>query len=235
MAAAQGPLIHRETLQEKIFSVLKKWILDGTLKPGEKIIESAVARRLEVSRAPLREALFLLAQRGFVTIRSHRGAYVTRLSNRDIREIFEIREILEIHAAKRLRENLTPENVSCLKAALGRLKAATDARDIAAFSEADFGFHKTIWELSGNHQISQVLVNLTTRFFGYEQIRDMANSPKFLYESVFDDHSRMLQLVLEGSDEELENGFHNSFETFLKYVLTRFQEQELPEKKEKAG
>jgi len=235
MATAQEPLIHRETLQEKIFSVLKKWILDGTVKPGEKIIESAVARRLEVSRAPLREALFLLAQRGFVTIRSHRGAYVTRLSNRDIREIFEIREILEIHAAKRLRENLTPENVSCLKAALGRLKAATDARDIAAFSEADFGFHKTIWELSGNHQISQVLVNLTTRFFGYEQIRDMANSPKFLYESVFDDHSRMLQLVLEGSDEELENGFHNSFETFLKYVLTRFQEQELPEKKEKAG
>ena len=149
MVAAQEPLIHRETLQEKIVSVLKRWILDGTLKPGEKIVESTVARRLEVSRAPLREALFLLAQRGFVTIRSHRGAYVTRLSNRDIREIFEIREILEIHAAKRLRENLTPENVSRLKAALAHLKVATDARDIAAFSEADFGFHKTIWELLG--------------------------------------------------------------------------------------
>jgi DNA-binding GntR family transcriptional regulator len=235
MVITQEPLIHRETLQEKIFSVLKRWILDGTLKPGEKIVESTVSRRLEVSRAPLREALFLLAQRGFVTIRSHRGAYVTRLSDQDIREIFEIREILEIHAARKLRENLTPENVSLLKAALARLKAATDARDIAAFSEADFGFHRTIWELSGNHQISQVLVNLTTRFFGYEQIRDMANSPKFLYESVFDDHSHMLQLILQATDEDLEVGFHKSFETFLQYVLTRFHEQELAEKKELAG
>ncbi|MFZ0739747.1 MAG: GntR family transcriptional regulator [Candidatus Acidiferrales bacterium] len=235
MAVVQEPLIQRETLQEKIFDVLKKWILDGTLKPGEKIVESTLARRLEVSRAPLREALFLLAQRGFVTIRTHRGAYVTRLSNRDIREIFEIREILEIHAAKRLRTKLVPENVTRLKAALERLKAATDARDIAAFSEADFGFHKTLWELSGNHQVSQVLVNLTTRFFGYEQIRDMANSPRFLYESVFEDHARMFQLILEGTDQELENGFHNSFETFLKYVLTRFQEQEPPEKTEPAS
>ena len=228
MALVQEPLIYRESLREKIFDVLKKWILDGTLKPGQKIVESTLARRLQVSRAPLREALFLLAQRGLVTIKPHRGTYVTRLSEREIREIFELREILEMHAAKRLRANLTAEKAEELRNALDRLRQAARARDIVAFREADFGFHRSLWNLSGNRNIAEVLVNLTTRFFGYEQIRDMANSPKFPYDSVFEDHQRMLQVILNGSDNDLEEEFRESFQTVLNNVLARFAQQEQP-------
>src|ERR1700728_2409116 len=154
MSLVQEPLIHRESLREKVFDVLKRWILEGTLKPGQKIIEATLASRLQVSRAPLREALFLLAQQGLVTIRPHRGTYVTRLSECEIREIFELREILETHAAKRLRANLTPEKAEELKIALDRLRKATRDRNIVAFNEADFAFHRTLWTLSGNQNMA---------------------------------------------------------------------------------
>src|SRR4029077_5171694 len=83
-------LIQKEVLRDKICDVLKGWILDGTLKPGERIVELTLARKLEVSRAPLREALWLLSRQGLVQIRAHHGTTVTQLSEQDIREIFEI-------------------------------------------------------------------------------------------------------------------------------------------------
>jgi len=92
-------LIRKEVLRDKICDVLKGWILDGTLQPGERIVELTLSRKLDVSRAPLREALWLLARQGLVHIRAHHGATVTQLSEQDIREIFEIRETLETRAA----------------------------------------------------------------------------------------------------------------------------------------
>src|SRR5688572_25622965 len=115
-------LIQKEVLRDKIFDVLKGWILDGTLKPGERIVELTLSRKLDVSRAPLREALWLLARQGLVQIRAHHGAYVTQLSEQDIREIFEIRETLETRAALKIRARLDPHVTSVLKEALAELE-----------------------------------------------------------------------------------------------------------------
>src|SRR6516162_10701169 len=99
-------LIEKEVLRDKIGDVLRGWILDGKLQPGERIVELTLARELNVSRAPLREALWLLARQGLVEIRAHHGAFVTQLSEQDIREIFEIRETLETRAALRIHARL---------------------------------------------------------------------------------------------------------------------------------
>src|SRR5258708_28453435 len=93
-------LIEKEVLRDKIGDVLRGWILDGELKPGERIVELTLSRKLNVSRAPLREALWQLARQALVHIRAHHRAYVTQLPGRDIPETFEIRELLETHAAK---------------------------------------------------------------------------------------------------------------------------------------
>src|SRR6185436_11730358 len=159
-------LIQKEVLRDKIGDVLKGWILDGTLKPGERIVELTLARKLEVSRAPLREALWLLARQGLVQIRAHHGAHVTQLSEQDIRDIFEIREALETRAALKIRARLAPPVAARLKEALADLEAACRARDMRAFSAADLRFHSTLWELSGNPHLQEVLHDLSTRFFG---------------------------------------------------------------------
>jgi DNA-binding GntR family transcriptional regulator len=218
-------LIQKEVLRDKIFEVLKGWILDGTLQPGERIVELTLARKLEVSRAPLREALWLLARQGLVHIRAHHGAYVTQLSEQDIREIFEIREALEIRAALKIRSRLNPSVKAALQHALAELEEACKARDIRLFSAADLKFHKTLWELAGNRHLQDILHDLSTRFFGYELIRDLPHSEKFRFDIMAEEHRKMVRLILEGSEREIEAGFRKAFDGFLDYVLVRFSEK----------
>src|SRR5262245_34104756 len=192
-------LIQKEVLRDKICDVLKGWILDGTLKPGERIVELTLARKLEVSRAPLREALWLLARQGLVHIRAHHGAYVTQLSEQDIREIFELREVLETRAALKIRARLGVSVKALLQDALAELEAACEARDIRRFSAADLKFHKTLWELAGNRHLQDILHDLSTRFFGYELIRDLPHAAKFRFDVMSEEHRKLVRLILEGS------------------------------------
>jgi DNA-binding GntR family transcriptional regulator len=218
-------LIQKEVLRDKICDVLKGWILDGTLKPGERIVELTLARKLEVSRAPLREALWLLARQGLVHIRAHHGAYVTQLSEQDIREIFEIREALEIRAALKIHGRLDASVKATLQHALAELEEACKVRDIRRFSAADLKFHKTLWELGGNRHLQDILHDLSTRFFGYELIRDLPHSEKFRFDIMAEEHRKMVRLILEGSEREIEAGFRKAFAGFLDYVLARFSEK----------
>lgn len=218
-------LIQKEVLRDKIGDVLKGWILDGTLKPGERIVELTLARQLDVSRAPLREALWLLARQGLVHIRAHHGAYVTQLSEQDIREIFEIREILETRAALKIRGRLSLSVKALLQDALTELETACEARDIRRFSAADLKFHKTLWELAGNRHLQDILHDLSTRFFGYELIRDLPHAAKFRFDVMADEHRKLVKLIFEGTELEIEAGFRKAFAGFLEYVLVRFSEK----------
>jgi DNA-binding GntR family transcriptional regulator len=225
VGASQTDFIQKEVLRDKIFDLLKGWILGGVLKPGEKIVELSLAKKLNVSRAPLREALLALSQQGFITIKPHHGAFVTQLSGRDIREIFELREVLEIHAAQKVRQTLSAESVERLNESLHELETAARNRDVLQFAEADFNFHRTLWSLAGNMHLEKLLIDISTRFFGYEQIRDQS-TPSFRFDEMYEEHRKMVNLVLEGSDLDIENGFKESYREFLNYVLTRFGEQD---------
>jgi DNA-binding GntR family transcriptional regulator len=213
--------IQKEVLRDKIADVLRRWILNGTLQPGERIIELTVSRKLNVSRAPLREALWALERQGLVEIRPHHGATVTLLSEQSIREIFEIREILELHAAKKLRAHRDETATAALQQALSQLEEAARARDMARFCAADFEFHRTLWRLSGNRHLQEILESISARFFGYALIRDLPEADAYRFDAVVEEHRRMLGLVFSGSDAELEEGFRKSFDAFCTYVLAR--------------
>jgi DNA-binding GntR family transcriptional regulator len=217
--------IQREILRDKIFDVLKTRILDGTLAPGDRIVESTIARQLQVSRAPLREALWLLANVGLVQIKAHQGAFVARFSPEDIKEIFEIREILETHAAKKARATLTLDGQRRLQSALSVLEGAARDRDVARCTNADMEFHRAIWELSGNRHLTEILNDISTRFFAYELIRDLRNAGNYQFDAKVEEHRELLHLVLNGADHEIEVGFREVFARFLNYVLTCFQEE----------
>ncbi|HZJ45598.1 MAG TPA: GntR family transcriptional regulator [Pyrinomonadaceae bacterium] len=225
VSVSPAEFIQKEVLRDKIYELLKGWILGGKLKPGEKVVELALAKQLNVSRAPLREALLALSQQGFITIKPHQGSFVTELSGQDITEIFEVREVLEIYAAKKVRRSLTPERVAVLKRGLEELEEAARNRDVLQFAEADLNFHRALWSLAGNSHLEKLLIDISTRFFGYEQIRDHSNAPDFKFEEMVEEHRRMVNLVLSGSDEEVEVGFKHAYNEFLEYVLQRFGEK----------
>jgi DNA-binding GntR family transcriptional regulator len=217
--------IQREILRDKIFDVLKTWILDGTLTPGERIVESTIARQLQVSRAPLREALWLLANVGLVQLKAHQGAFVARLSQQDIKEIFEVRQTLETHAAKKVRATLTPDSKIRLENAMTALENAARVRDVARCTNADMDFHRTICELSGNRHLTEILNDISTRFFAYELIRDLRNPGSYQFDEKVAEHRELLGLILNGTDRAIEAGFRELFARFLNHVLTRLQEE----------
>src|SRR5262245_61772458 len=125
--------IRKEVLRDKVFEVVRDMILAGELRPGERIVESVLASRLGVSRAPMREALGRLAGDGLVRLEPHHGAYVTRLSEQELRDFFEIRETLETLAAKKIRASLRPEKEARLRAALATMQKAGRRKDMRAF------------------------------------------------------------------------------------------------------
>jgi DNA-binding GntR family transcriptional regulator len=222
---AADRLVQKEVLRDKIAKVLREWILNGTFKPGDRIVEYVLARRLRVSPTPLREALWLLSRQGLVEIHTHRGAFVTRLSDRDIREIFKIRELLETHAAKTIRATLTPVKRRRLEGAVRELDEAARARDIASFSAADLAFHETLWELSENRHIQEILREISSRFFSYELMRDLPHGRQFRFDAMADEHRALVDLILTGTDKGIEAGFRKAFAVFLAYVLERFGEK----------
>ena len=225
----QAPAIHKEVLRDKIFEVLKTWILDGTLKPGERIVEYTLASRLNVSRAPLREALWLLSNRGLVTIKAHHGTFVTQLSEQDILDIFEVREALETCAARKIRASLTPEKRDQLRKAMAELENAGQERDMARFSDADHAFHGALAALCENRHIEGALRDLSARFFGYELIRDVPHAEIFRFDDMVRDHRRMIELILKGDERAIDEGYRAIFAGFREHLLERFRShQERP-------
>jgi DNA-binding GntR family transcriptional regulator len=98
-----------------IHEALKRAILEGRLRPSERINQEQVARELGVSRTPVREALHWLARDGLVDLQPRRGAFVSAFDERDVFEIYDLRELLEPHAAARACLLATPADAAALR------------------------------------------------------------------------------------------------------------------------
>ena len=102
-------------LREVVSEALREAIIDGALKPGERLMEIQLADELGVSRTPIREAIRRLELEGFLIMVPRRGTYVADLSIKDINEVFEIRTALDVLAAGLAAERITEEELEKLE------------------------------------------------------------------------------------------------------------------------
>jgi DNA-binding GntR family transcriptional regulator len=131
---------------------LRREILAGSLAPGERLVEEQITRKFGISRAPLREALRLLGQQGLVEHLPRRGARVATLSDQDMDELFEVRDVLERFAVGRA----LPCERSDLKAMEDELEAMRrhqGAGDLVALADAHRRFHTELVALAGHRQL----------------------------------------------------------------------------------
>lgn len=146
------------TTAEEVYRRVKQAITDGDLAPGTRLVESALAKRLGVSRTPVREALQRLVQDGLAAVDGGRGLIVARLSIENIRHAYVLREALEGLAARLAAAHQRPDLLEILSGSLRAMEHGT--RDVAAFDQAHSTFHDTIAEMSGNPFIIQALKGL---------------------------------------------------------------------------
>ena len=154
------------TLNARLVDVLSDRIFSGQLKAGERLNESQLARQLEISRSPIREALHSLEEQGIVINKPRRGMFVVNLTDNDVKKIGEIRIILEAKALSLCAEHFDPD----LERQLSQLIEELDSRDASvetSIRRADLEFHRLIWNRSGNEHLEAALTRLTAPLFVY--------------------------------------------------------------------
>lgn len=138
-----GAIDHRP-LREQIADRLQEGILAGELVPGQAIIETDVAGQFHVSRAPVREALQILANRGLVTVEPYRGTTVRRLERKDVEEAYGMRSVLEAFAIRRVMKRTPAETAAELRRLCGSMEFHAKLGDWRSVSELDDRFHATL-------------------------------------------------------------------------------------------
>ncbi|HEX7126685.1 MAG TPA: GntR family transcriptional regulator [Thermodesulfobacteriota bacterium] len=143
------------TLRDRVVATLRESIVSGRIPPGARLSEPSLARELQVSRGPIREAIRELAAEGLVRIEARIGTFVTRPEAREIAEAFAIKSVLEGLAARLACAEGTEESrrahLAPHLAALDRVDLASDSR---AYLAATRSFHEAILELAGNARLA---------------------------------------------------------------------------------
>jgi DNA-binding GntR family transcriptional regulator len=148
------------SLVELAVDRLRRDILSGRSDPGERLVEEQLTRRLGISRAPLREAMRLLAQQGLVEHIPRRGVRVATLSDDDVRELYEVRDVLERHAVLSMPPH---PDLTGLRAALEVMRKATEADDRLELANAHRRFHTEVVALGGNRQLTDLYGSVLVR------------------------------------------------------------------------
>jgi DNA-binding GntR family transcriptional regulator len=144
-------------LWEVVAGRIRSEILDGTLPPGSKLIESELADRFGTSRGPVREAIRELAREGLVAELARRGTVVSTLTARDLAEVYAIRQGLELTASRAVIDRASDDELSGLVEPLRAMEAARRSEaDYGAVAEHDFAFHRRFVALAGNRRMAGI-------------------------------------------------------------------------------
>ena len=145
-------------LYEEVAELLRQRIFSGELASGSWIDELKLAEAFGISRTPLREALKVLATEGLITMKVRRGAYVTEVSEQDLRDVYHLLALLESDAAAMVAEKASPEALKELQALHEALEQASAERTL--FFEANERFHMRLLEIEGNRWRMEMVADL---------------------------------------------------------------------------
>lgn len=161
-------------LRDVVFNTLRQAILRGEMEPGERLMEIQLAQKLGVSRTPIREAIRKLELEGLVIMIPRKGAEVAHITEKDMRDVLEVRCTLEELAVELACKHVTPEYIAELRAANKIFESAIVSRDLMSIVDADVQFHDVIYSMTGNARLIQIINKLREQMYRYrlEYIKD---------------------------------------------------------------
>jgi DNA-binding GntR family transcriptional regulator len=186
------------TLVDRVHQRIWDWIQADRLKPGDWLRIQELARTLEVSDTPVREALIRLQQNGLVDTIPHVGTQVRRFTRQDIEELFDLREALECYALQRGAATLSKETLCELKRELERASAALDRGDVGPAVTADVALHTELIRAAGNSRILVLFENLRDQFKMFAGFGNRTADGPRRFLAI---HLRLVGLLLKGEIE----------------------------------
>ncbi len=195
------------TLPLQIAERIGALIIEEKLRPGERLKEVGLATNFGVSRATIREALRILEQRNLVSIVPQRGAQVTKLSRRELEDLFEIRAVLLGLVSRRVALNYSPDIKRRLDAGYSKLQAAKN--DATAYARASADLVAELTQVCGNQQLADYIADFALRIGRYARLG--LSRPERRTQSLANT-ARMLRAIA-ARDAELAETLHRRLST----------------------
>ena len=187
----------------KAYDWMKEEIESGRVKMGEQLPEMSLVKKIGVSRTPIREAMRVLEQEGYIKIISNKGAFVSEISIEDIKEIYEIRKLLEPFAALSAAIRIPDTDIASMDnewKALNRTFKRTGSADISKVAALDIKLHLTIANSASNRRIGAIISSYHVQIKRFQRLSvqsldDTQNS--------IDQHLRIIECLKKRNPEEL--------------------------------
>ncbi|GIW05902.1 MAG: hypothetical protein KatS3mg060_0707 [Dehalococcoidia bacterium] len=195
-----GLAVRPRLLSEEIYSTLRNAIIEERLPPGMKIVEERLASELGVSRIPLREALHKLERDGFVESLAHRGFRVASFSETDIRQIYEIREFLEVPAAVKAMDKLRKTGFGPLEEALEAMRESVTTNEPVRIVGQHVRFHQIIYKAGDNPRLVEMLGPFMELGFTYRVARRAGING---WDDFLNAHQRLIDVLRDGSPDDV--------------------------------
>lgn len=206
-------------LRDVVFKTLRQGILTGELKPGERLMEIHLANKLGVSRTPIREAIRKLELEGLVTMIPRRGAEVAQITEKSMKDVLEVRKVLDDLSVELACERITEEEKELLKNVCVDFEEAVKTGDFAKIAKTDVAFHDIIVTATRNIRLSQMVNNLAEQMYRYrfEYIKDSTQHARLVQE-----HEEICQGIITGDKkralEAIEKHIDNQEIAVLKQI-----------------
>lgn len=158
------------TLREKVYNYLREGLATGRLEPGSYINQDEICANLNISRAPLRDALIQLDTEQFVQIQPRRGVLIKPLTLRDVQNSYEIAGFLESAVVKTEFTRITKARVAKMKRLNDRLHETLEAGKYDAYYQLNLNFHDIFLSLSGNQLLKTILMPIKQRLYDFPRM-----------------------------------------------------------------
>ena len=196
------------TYQQQAYEFIKTQITNHTLKAGQYITDAKIAKELNISRTPVREAFHRLENESLLVYEARRGWKVYTLSLEDINEIFDIKEVVEGMAARRAAECQDERLRAELQNTFREMCEAAEANDTDTWIRADLQFHDIIFAMANNERACRIIKNLNDQ---WNRVRIGFTTIQSRVDRSCDEHKAIMEGILSGDGEEAERQTHAHF------------------------
>ena len=212
------------TLAGRVLQILRERILQGTYPPGQKLNLAELARDLQVSNTPIREAIARLERIGLVEAVPYCGPKVKRLSPSQVADIFDVRIALEELAVRLVAQRRDPDALRGMAEALDAHERVCREDDLEAMIEADRAFHDALVQASGNSVLLEMLPTLSDRTRLLIELNAPRRSEQMGHEAALrglQGHQRILKSLRDGNQEAAAQALRHELTSGKEHALER--------------
>lgn len=195
-----GETINKQSLESQAADLLRRQIVRGELSAGQRLLETSIAARLELSRGTIRAALRRLIEEGLVCHVPYTGYQVIDLSDHDLWELYTLRAALETLGTRLAASRIDGEGVEQLRAAFAQLTAAAESDDHERADRLDRELHRLIMRLSGHERLLQHYIRVENQFRVYIALSNRELDASEICES----HRELVESICAGDAERAE-------------------------------